>query len=456
MAGETELLTGLTQAARDGSWARAFVELWEHVEVNVQTLQTAISRAGEHAWTLSPPVRDHIHSAAEQGRSQCCVRQCADDIGTHVNAGASPTLEAARWLRHFGAAMEQLHPRALGRITVTSTTGRIWRVASRDPERCWVARADAVDVNEEPEPTGPAVPPTAAVQDLLKALGGTAMAFEPRRLGLALTLRYTALPTRLDIERVLISEGSSLRVLLRPLRPPDFVELPPFVRVVRHTDQPAHDAELDAAFAEASDHHVLVLPELCVHGSSLYSDLSIDDAVLGPLRRRLDATRSLQLVLVAFTHQSLPDGTDVNEAILLARGHAKPLIRHRKLHPFTDRATDLTECLTVGEEIHVLATPIGNLAVLICVDLLVEKVKERVSHSPASVLFAPSLSPESDAHDAHAKIHAAAGRRVFVANTWRDDPRGVAGSLVRTPEGKLRAADAHASLTWTIKRQVSR
>jgi predicted amidohydrolase len=143
---------------------------------------------------------------------------------------------------------------------------------------------------------------------------------------------------------------------------------------------------------------LLVLPEL-----------SAAESVLGAIKEELrDRPGSPSLTVVGLRHfvpadeEGEREAKYVNEAVILGpRG--KELWRHRKLS-YAGAAKGkgeyppLVEDIRVGRTLRIIQTPIGNFAVVICLDCFAEKSEERLAKSPASILLIPSLSPSAKPH----------------------------------------------------------
>jgi len=93
--------------------------------------------------------------------------------------------------------------------------------------------------------------------------------------------------------------------------------------------------------------------------------------------------------------------THVNEAVVLGPTGAE-LWRHRKLScaqlSLEGRDDPVAEDIRLGTELRVIPTPLGMVAVVICLDAFAPHVRERLVASPADVLLIPSLSPHVHRH----------------------------------------------------------
>jgi predicted amidohydrolase len=142
---------------------------------------------------------------------------------------------------------------------------------------------------------------------------------------------------------------------------------------------------------------ILVLPELGVDETAL-------EAIKDELRRLEDGRPCL--TVVGIRHQRAKRKPMragwVNEAVVLAPNGAE-LWRHRKLKAAGSTKPaggydEYLEDILVGDTLRVFQTPIGNLAVSICLDCFGEGSRERLSESPASVILVPSLSKSATPH----------------------------------------------------------
>lgn len=143
---------------------------------------------------------------------------------------------------------------------------------------------------------------------------------------------------------------------------------------------------------------ILVLPELGVDETAL-------EAIKEELRRLEDGRPCLTVVGIRHKRASrnpiLRAGW-VNEAVVLAPNGTE-LWRHRKLKAAGSTKPaggydEFLEDIQVGDTLRVFQTPVGNLAVVICLDCFGEGGRERLSESPASVILVPSLSRSAKPH----------------------------------------------------------
>jgi predicted amidohydrolase len=162
-------------------------------------------------------------------------------------------------------------------------------------------------------------------------------------------------------------------------------------------------ASLRAALDKArqAGAHVVVFPEFTV-------DLAHRDAIIEWLRAQ-SAGSTVQLVVAGSFHESVA-ADDGNHAayntapVLDCQG--RELWSHRKLRLFGSAASG-TEHAEVGNNLHVLVTPIGCMTVLICKDFLDvhERVSDLLKEVPVDWVWVPSFGDDSTlrAHQARAK-----------------------------------------------------
>lgn len=190
---------------------------------------------------------------------------------------------------------------------------------------------------------------------------------------------------------------------------------PPFVSLRAPRNEDVLQADLETALGEAAKQRVTIL---------IFPELAIPPNLANRVRAILNGHGSDGhpiLTCLALCHADAPgDGnSDVNEAVLLGP-EGRELHRHRKLEPFTI-GTDFPcgERIETGSTIAVIETPVGNLQILICLDLFHVRTRTAVERSYANVLLVPSLSPKISAHQtAAAGFGASQLASTFVCNRW--------------------------------------
>jgi predicted amidohydrolase len=151
----------------------------------------------------------------------------------------------------------------------------------------------------------------------------------------------------------------------------------------------------------AGPSRILVLPEL----------VATDD-VLATIGEELRSLRRAApaLTVVGRYHQLCEDVADhpdqgryFNEAVVLGP-LGGILWRHRKLSSAADDvdtedgSRKIVEDIRLGRSLDVVDSPLGSLAVAICLDTFADHSRERLARSPANVLLVPSLSQKVARH----------------------------------------------------------
>jgi predicted amidohydrolase len=188
-------------------------------------------------------------------------------------------------------------------------------------------------------------------------------------------------------------------------------------------------AEVEAALREAAKQKVTIL---------VFPELAIPPGIYARVRALLAAQEGDShplLTVLGLCHACPPGGSaDVNEAVLLGPDGTE-LHRHRKLTRYGMKTGyPCGEGTETGLEIHILLSPIGNLALLICLDLLHKDVVRVITDSVANVFLVPSLSPSTGAHrDRATTLCADQLASTFVCNRWLQDAGSTATSFYRVP-----------------------
>jgi hypothetical protein len=141
----------------------------------------------------------------------------------------------------------------------------------------------------------------------------------------------------------------------------------------------------------------------------VFPEFTLDGLHKEQLRTHLRTTPgSIQMVVAGAFHaeaMEVTGPTTFNIASVLS-GHGSLLFAHRKLRLFGNR-DDGTESAQVGNQLHVLVTPIGCMTVLICKDFLDEahRVNNLLAEVPVDWVWVPSYGDETTlkAHKARAK-----------------------------------------------------
>lgn len=149
---------------------------------------------------------------------------------------------------------------------------------------------------------------------------------------------------------------------------------------------------------------VLILPELAATPD-----------VLEALREALrDEPQAPALTVVGLYHLPADSDTEtydlvaeedlgnyLNEAVVLGPDGSE-LWRHRKLSCAEGKVVEdepkVAENIRPGRKLDFVPTPLGNVAVAICLDTIAKPGRDRLVESPANVLFVPSLSPSVRRH----------------------------------------------------------
>jgi predicted amidohydrolase len=208
--------------------------------------------------------------------------------------------------------------------------------------------------------------------------------------------------------------------------------LPPFISLRNPNNEAALKKEIGTALEEAEKERatILIFPELSIPPGTL---AFVQDV----LNRRGRFGHPL-LTVLGLCHESV--GTaDVNECVLLGPD-GKELSRHRKLAPFAVGGDyPCGERLVTGDTITVIESEAGNLTMLICLDLFHQQTVEALRKSNANVLFVPSLSQTTSAHQTGARNLAASqlastfvtNRRLYGGQPSQTSPAGT--SFYRLP-----------------------
>jgi Carbon-nitrogen hydrolase len=153
--------------------------------------------------------------------------------------------------------------------------------------------------------------------------------------------------------------------------------------------------------AEAACAHVVVFPELTI---------DIAQRALLAQRLRKQAGSHLVMLQAGSFHETLAAEAKTFNTAPLVNAQGRTLLTHRKLRPFSKVSPGVdpvTEDISLGDTIHVLATPVGLLTVLICKDFLDDHpcVLTLLSDVPVEWVLVPSFGDEKTIrqHKTHAK-----------------------------------------------------
>ncbi|MGO9320371.1 MAG: hypothetical protein ACLQBY_06175 [Solirubrobacteraceae bacterium] len=177
------------------------------------------------------------------------------------------------------------------------------------------------------------------------------------------------------------------------------------------------DAAVRAVRDAAEPGAVLVLPELA-------ATQDVEEAIVRTLRELHQQHRAPALTVIGLYHRfpAAPEpiaaaerallgdaelSGRVNEAIVLGPDGCE-LWRHRKLSAAQAQSAAgaepppgmpaPTEDITLGDTLRFASSPIGRLAVLICIDAFAEHLWQRLVQCGVDVLLVPSLSPTVHRH----------------------------------------------------------
>lgn len=287
--------------------------------------------------------------------------------------------------------------------------------------------------------------------------------------------------------------------------------------IIPEDHQRCEDAARLAVRRAAGESTVLVMPELS-------ATPRVHSAIVAELRRMAEEekkerrkkkkkkvrSRSPALTVTGLYHmppaaplsvdralvKDAPLATRVNEAVALAPDGTE-LWRHRKLSSAegrikkvdakqnrddADAETDepdsgdadsstrersYVEDIVLGTKLAVAQTPIGMVAILICLDAFAGHIRERVQSSPAEVLLVPSLSPHVHRHrDSVQHLVQGLWGAAFVCN--RGYATGEESSVWNEPNNRSfwaiqreavhvprkRPSDAHPSFVFRLNRKV--
>lgn len=185
------------------------------------------------------------------------------------------------------------------------------------------------------------------------------------------------------------------------------------LRMTRVEPQEVRNASLLATLKTAADAgaHIVVFPEFT---------LDLDQRRFLIKHLRDNSIPSLVLLVAGSFHE--PVGDKVFNTAPLYSAAGRTVFTHRKLRLYGDLNKG-AEDVSVGDSIHILATPVGCLTVLICKDFMDAHatVESLLTEVPVDWALVPSFGDESTirAHKARAKALAVVrvGTHTVVAQT---------------------------------------
>jgi len=137
--------------------------------------------------------------------------------------------------------------------------------------------------------------------------------------------------------------------------------------------------------------HVVVFPEFTL-------DIQHRVELANHLRQN---PSSIQLVVAGAFHAppTLPPAAQTYNIAPVFNANGSPLFEHRKLRLFGNSHVG-TEFVEVGNQVHVLVTPIGCMTVLICKDFLDEdpRVDNLLAEVPVDWVWVPSYGDQTTLH----------------------------------------------------------
>jgi hypothetical protein len=180
-------------------------------------------------------------------------------------------------------------------------------------------------------------------------------------------------------------------------------ERPPFFVCKAPRNELKMIDEIRHAFGAASENKATIL---------VFPELSITPDML-ELAKEILAAQPHDgfplLAVVGLCHAPAGEGEkQANEAVVLG-SDGRELLRHRKLTCFTmgEGSAAWGEDTIIGHNMIVIETPIGNLSILICLDMFDSHCEAAILASHANFLVVPSLSETTSAHKGAAQKYLA-------------------------------------------------
>lgn len=435
--------------------AASLVLLWTYFKkVGLPKVENIVRARCRHVLLLDPyPL---------EGSAGRPLTEALDEL--RAQDGDEIDVLALRLLKGLDGLLRRGEFNDFGEATLTGVDGQPYTIRERNP---FLASLYGEDFAEDPEAreAGKRRPGVVWVADQGSSLAAYCRhhVVVPRFPIEGYAIRYKPAAewgTRYLHDR-LFYERRRLRVMLWPFwtepQYPALAALGKLPRPVSITldeiqNEPELQEEVAVALQRAQEERVTLL---------IFPELAIPPATHRRIRQilaRQGAAGYPMLTLFGCSHRKSPRGDlDLNEAVLLGPGGVE-LHRHRKLAPFTDyqlgKDQPVGETLEVGTEVTVLECALGNLTILICIDLLnLEGVSRALDQCHANLLAIPSLSPETVAHRERAKYRQVANlSSTFVCNRWTDAPSETNTSFYRVPrqKGLVRHHPDHADQPFLL------
>jgi hypothetical protein len=383
-----------------------FVLLWTYLDVDHLKSAENYSRAR----SIHPfRIKDLIRAG---GTPPTGLRRVIDELATRQ--GADFDFRALQWLTALDKErLPHRHSESASEVgPFKGLDGLLYRVRPRNEYLAQVLKdrfgEEPTGVSQQSGSIDLHTPFMKAVPETLKPGGQTSI--EVRRFE---TWAFPALRARLEGREV----RESFTVLLWPLSHHiDYIHgagQGDFLRLHGIKNEVELNAEVEEALATAEMHKVTLL---------LFPELTFSTRCIASLKTLLAGRGHASyplLVLAGCCHYPCGEGaSDHNEAVLLGYDGTE-LHSHRKLSAFTEGKSDTlyAEKLEVGSKLSILESPVGNLCILICLDLFHDPHEPFVRAAHANLYVVPSLSRKTSAHQERAKRLVATHRAgTFVSN----------------------------------------
>jgi hypothetical protein len=397
--------------------AACLVLLWTYYHPELAKVENELEKAG---FRLGRPGR----LTPDRSLADCIV-----ELRSLITRNVDFDQFALTWLKRLDVTLKDISPKMLAGTVFEGIDGRRYRVCPRNNfiAETFEERSALSTWAADQTPSMAAYAPHIVLQPAETPNGE-----------FSVTPRSDWCPRHMSRLRQ-VRERGSLRIMMWPLATkieyPALDQLrdgppPAVVNLKDPRNEPALVAEAEAALLEAAKQKVTIL---------MFPELAIPPRVEARVRALLAAQEGESyplLTVLGLCHACPPEGgADVNEAVLLGP-EGTELHRHRKLTRFgLSGGYPYGEGTQTGLDVTVLSSPIGNLALLICLDLLHKGVVRAITNdSLANVLLVPSLSPTTKAHRTRA---AALGTdqlaSTFVCNRSLENAGPEATSFYRVP-----------------------